>query len=113
MKTLLVSIVATLSLSACATHSINYTNPSAPPGGAISNHKQSFFLWGLVGGSQVDLARTCPNGVARITSRQAPVDGILAAFTGGIYSPMSVQVQCAGGSAAAEAPATSVAKGER
>lgn len=97
MKKLLVTTIVTVSLSGCATHRINYTNPSAAPGGAETDHKQSFFLWGLVGGSQVDLGKTCPNGVASIVSRAAPLDGILTAVTGGIYSPMSVKVTCAGG----------------
>lgn len=102
-KLTLAAFAAAVALSGCATHKINYTNPSAAPGGATSQHKQSFFLWGLVGGSPVDLARVCPSGVAAITSRSSALDGILAALTGGLYSPLSVDVTCAGGTAATAA----------
>ncbi|MDQ3369891.1 MAG: Bor family protein, partial [Myxococcota bacterium] len=62
--------------------------------------KQSFFLWGLIGGAEVDLVKLCPTGVAGIQSRSSGVDSILHYVTGGLYSPMSVDVQCAGGAVA-------------
>jgi hypothetical protein len=99
-KTSFITISLALALSACATHRINYSNPSVPAGGATKDYRQSFYLWGLVGGKEVDLARECPSGVAKIESKSSAIDGILAAITAGIYSPMSVHVQCAGGQSA-------------
>lgn len=90
---------AALALSACATHRINYSNPAAAPGGAAKEYKQSFFLWGLAGGNEVNLGSECPDGVAKITSMSSAGDSILHWLTGGLYSPMSVQVQCAGAGA--------------
>jgi hypothetical protein len=89
-----------LALSACATHKINYSNPQVAAGGATHEADQAFFLWGLVGGAEVDLVRLCPTGVARISSKTGVGDAILTFLTGGIYSPMSVEVQCAGGGVA-------------
>src|SRR5262245_37984527 len=86
-----------LALSACTTHQIHYSNPTAAAGGAAHKERQSFFLWGLVGGAPVDLTRVCPNGVAAIDSMASFGDQLFALATAGIYSPMSVNVQCAGG----------------
>jgi hypothetical protein len=58
------------------------------------------FLWGLVGGKEIDLQQMCPNGVAGIDSKSSGVDSILTYLTGGLYSPMSVDVHCAGGAVA-------------
>jgi hypothetical protein len=86
----------------CATHTINYKNPSMQTGGATQTAKQSFFLWGLVGGSEVDLDKMCPTGVSQIQSKTSVGDQIFTVLTGGIYSPMSVNVQCASGGAVAK-----------
>jgi hypothetical protein len=94
-------IVLSLALSACATHKINYTNPSVTAGGQTHSARQSFYLWGLVGGNQVDLAKLCPTGVASIESKTGVGDQIFTMLTGGLYSPMSVDVQCASGPVAA------------
>jgi hypothetical protein len=99
-KTLLATLGLALALSACATHKINYTNPQTAPGGATHDATQSFFLWGLVGGDEIDLPRLCPTGVSRIQSKSGAMDGLLTVITGGLYSPMSVEVQCAGGGSA-------------
>ncbi|MGE0396835.1 MAG: hypothetical protein AB7T06_08970 [Kofleriaceae bacterium] len=86
----------------CATHTINYKNPTAQQGGATQSVKQSFFLWGLVGGTEVDLDKVCPAGVSQIQSRTGVGDQIFTVLTGGIYSPMSVDVSCAAGGAVAK-----------
>lgn len=91
-----------LAATGCATHTINYKNPTAPAGGPTQTAKQSFFLWGLVGGSEVNLDQMCPSGVSQIQSKTSVGDQIFTILTGGIYSPMSVNVSCAtGGSVAA------------
>jgi hypothetical protein len=100
MKTAMLLLSLALATSACASHHIHYKNPTVATSGDTKSAKQSFFLWGLVGGSEVDLQQLCPNGVAGIDSRSSGVDAIMTALTGGIYSPMSVDVHCAGGAVA-------------
>ncbi|HEY5928630.1 MAG TPA: hypothetical protein VIV11_43390 [Kofleriaceae bacterium] len=100
MKTLMIMLTVALATSACATHKIHYKNPTVAQSGTTKSAKQSFFLWGLVGGNDVDLQALCPNGVAGIDSKASVGDGILTALTGGIYSPISVDVHCAGGAVA-------------
>ncbi len=97
-----VALGLAVAATGCATHKINYKNPSAHAGGASQSAKQSFFLWGLVGGSEVNLDQMCPAGVAQIQSKTGVGDQILTVLTGGIYSPMSVDVQCAVGGAVAK-----------
>lgn len=101
MKTLMIMLSVALATSACATHTIRYKNPTVAATGETKNAKQSFFLWGLVGGSEVDLQQMCPSGVAAIEDKASVVDGILTAVTGGLYSPRSVEVRCAGGTTGA------------
>jgi hypothetical protein len=86
--------VLAFALSACATHQIHYTNPTAQAG-ATQNADQAFYLWGLVGGNSIDLTHMCPQGVAKIDSKSSFGDQLLTWFTAGLYSPMSVAVQCA------------------
>ena len=101
MKTAMILLSLALATSAgCASHHIHYKNPTASSSGETKSAKQSFFLWGLVGGKEVDLQQMCPNGVAGIDSRSSGGDAIMTALTGGIYSPMSVDVHCAGGAVA-------------
>lgn len=101
LQTVLVTLGLALAATGCATHTINYKNPSAPMGGTSTTARQSFFLWGLVGGNDVDLNRMCPSGVAQIQSQSSFGDQLFTVLTGGIYSPMSVSVQCANASVAA------------
>lgn len=101
LKMAVVALGLAIAATGCATHTINYKNPTAQSGGATQSAKQSFFLWGLVGGAEVDLVRMCPTGVAQIQSKTSFGDQLFTFFTGGIYSPMSVNVQCATGSSVA------------
>ena len=100
MKTVMIMLTIALAAPGCATHQIHYKNPTAPQSGETKSAKQSFFLWGLVGGKEIDLQQMCPNGVAGIDSKSSGVDSILTYLTGGLYSPMSVDVHCAGGAVA-------------
>lgn len=102
MQMALVVLGLAVAATGCATHTINYKNPTAQAGGATTSVKQSFFLWGLVGGSEVDLDKTCPSGVKQIQSKVGVGDQIFTILTGGIYSPMSVNVECSAGGAVAK-----------
>lgn len=101
LKMAVVALGLALVATGCATHTINYKNPTAQAGGATQSVKQSFFLWGLVGGSEVDLDKVCPTGVKQIQSKTGVGDQLFTIITGGIYSPMSVDVECAAGGAVA------------
>jgi hypothetical protein len=70
-----------------------------PGGGPTHEKKVSHFLWGAAGGGEVDLERLCPQGVATVAEQKTFVDQLLSGFTGFLYSPTSVRVECAGGTA--------------
>jgi len=93
----LAALVIAFAASGCATHKINYKNPTVASTGTTHTEKQAFFLWGLVGGNEIDLQRLCPTGVAGIESKSSGGDAVLTWVTGGLYSPMSVEVHCAAG----------------
>lgn len=97
-SSMLLALGAT-SLLACTTYQMKYKDPSAQRG-ARHEVKQKFFLWGHVGGEEVDLARLCPQGVAEISSESSFVDGLLFGLTGGLYAPLSVEVYCENGATA-------------
>jgi hypothetical protein len=96
-KQLVLAAALTLATTACATHNIHYKNPTVTASAETKSAKQSFFLYGMAGGSEVDLAKLCPSGVAGIDSKKSVADQLLTTFTLGLYSPMSVDVTCAAG----------------
>lgn len=60
---------------------------------------QIFFLWGLIGESNVFLDQICPSGVAWFQSRHTFVDGLIGTFTIGLVHPLTVEVVCSDGQA--------------
>jgi hypothetical protein len=55
-----------------------------------------FFLWGIVGiGAETD----SPCDPAVVETKQSVVNWLLYAITGGIYTPMTLTITCAAGSA--------------
>ena len=53
------------------------------------------FIGGLVPPSTVNTASQCPNGVARVQTQLSFLNMVANAVTFGIYSPMSILVECA------------------
>ena len=91
----LTTLVA-LSLSGCF---VNNITTGLPAGGAKHEEHVAFFLWGLAGDASFDLAQLCPQGVSKIHEEAAVTDVLLGCVTCGLYSPRTVTITCAGGSA--------------
>ncbi len=80
------------------------------------------FIFGLVPPSTIETASKCPHGVAKVETKLSVLNEIAAWVTMGIYTPMSITVQCAAGGTASlpddatklsvtrDAPAEEVAK---
>ncbi|MCH8254806.1 MAG: Bor family protein [Gemmatimonadetes bacterium] len=66
----------------------------------------SGWLFGLIPPSTVETASRCPNGVARVETQLSFVNMLVSAITLSIYTPMSIQVTCAG-------PSTGMDEAER
>jgi hypothetical protein len=78
-------------------------------GGETMTMRKTGFINGLVmQGMPVDGASQCQNGVASVTTKLTVVDQFLAALTGGLYSPMTVQVTCASGGMSSLMPAPEI-----
>ena len=89
--TLLATVVA---LSGCYHATIE---TGLPPGTqTLEQPWASSWVYGLVPPETVETASRCPNGVARVETRQSFVNGLVGMLTLGIYTPMEITVTCAG-----------------
>jgi hypothetical protein len=78
-------------------------------GGETITMRKTGFINGLVmQGMPVDAASQCNGGVASVTTKLTFVDQILAGLTGGLYTPMTVQITCASGGMSGLMPAPDV-----
>lgn len=53
------------------------------------------FLYGLIPPKEVKAASQCENGVAKVETQISPANGIVAAITFSLYTPMHITVTCA------------------
>ena len=58
------------------------------------------FIFGLVPATEINTVTECPTGVATVETRRSFLNGLVGALTIGIYTPVSVRITCATGSAA-------------
>ncbi|MBB4639394.1 Bor family protein [Longimicrobium terrae] len=70
-----------------------------PNGVEVKKEWAHSFIAGLVPPSTVETASQCPNGVAKVETQQSFLNLVANVLTGGIYSPMTITVQCAGATA--------------
>ncbi len=66
-----------------------------PSGETIEREWAHSFIGGLVPPSVTETAEECPNGVARVETQHSFLNMVAQIVTGGIYSPMTITVQCA------------------
>lgn len=67
----------------------------APSGQTVNKAWAHSFLYGLVPAATVETAAQCPNGVAKVETQHSFLNQVAYALTFGLYSPVSVSVQCA------------------
>ena len=65
-----------------------------PNGTKIQEKWAMSFAWGLVPPETVETASKCPDGVARVETKLSFMNGLVNFLTGGIVSPMSIEVEC-------------------
>lgn len=68
-----------------------------PNGQTIERPWAHSFIGGLVPPSVTETASQCSGGVAQVTTQHSFLNLVAHAVTFGIYSPMTITVQCAGG----------------
>ena len=95
MRRLFPLVALVLLLPACYHATIN---TGRPMGSTVVNKPfQPSFIYGLIPPATLNVASECPNGVAQVETMHSFVEGLVAALTGGIFTPMSIKVTCAGG----------------
>ena len=68
---------------------------------------QMSFVYGLVPPPAIDVGTQCPGGIARVQTQHTFVNGLVAAVTFGIVTPIRATVTCAAGTTRTSAvPAT-------
>ena len=90
---------ASLAVAVLASGCYETTIETGAQPGATSDHKVQLYLYGLVGESNFNLDQICPSGVAKIEESAEFVDGLLGCLTCSIYTPITVKITCASGSA--------------
>jgi hypothetical protein len=88
-----------LTTVALATGCMKTTVKTGAPPGATSDHTVKFFIAGLVGEENFNLDQMCPSGVSKIEEEIDFGNGLVACVTCSIYTPRSVKITCASGSA--------------
>ena len=69
-------------------------------GKVINKPFQPSFVFGLVPPPPLNVASECPSGVAKVETQHSFVEGLVAAITFSLFTPMTITVTCAAGSAA-------------
>ena len=92
--------VAALLSSACFKVTV-VTTPTAAnstDAATVSQPWSHGFIFGLVAPPPLNVAQSCPGGaVTKVVTQQSFLNGLAAGFTGQLYSPMQIDVWCAGG----------------
>jgi hypothetical protein len=73
-----------------------------PSGQTVRNDWAHSFVAGLVPPATVQTAQQCPAGVARVETQHSILNMLVTSLTFGLYSPMTIMVQCAAGAAGTE-----------
>jgi stage V sporulation protein SpoVS len=108
-------VLSTIALSVAASgcYHASVDTGLTPNGVVVEKAWAHSFIGGLVPPSTVETAAQCPNGVAKVETQLSFLNMLANALTGGIYSPMTITVQCAGATALnADAEVIRVAKGQ-
>ena len=61
----------------------------------IEKHWASSWIGGLVPPETVETAERCPDGVAKVETKQTFLNQVVGVITLGIYTPMYIEVTCA------------------
>lgn len=91
-------IVALAALSSSGCYHVNVTTGIAPGASQFQEKWAPGWIGGLVSPDPVDGRSECGNnGVARVESKHSFLNGLVAALTGGIFTPIEITVVCGQG----------------
>jgi hypothetical protein len=87
------AVVAAFALTGCYHAVIQTGRPESTD--VISVKWANGFVWGLVPPPVMETASRCTNGVAKVETQHSFLNGLAAAVTFGIYTPIQIDVTCA------------------
>ena len=93
MKKLAAVLVMAVALSGCYHTTVN----TGVTPGAVAKQKiwAHSWIYGLVPPAQVNATEKCAGKSAAVVEAQmSPANWLVAAFTGGIYTPMTIEITC-------------------
>jgi Bor protein len=88
-----VLIAGAVALSGCYHAVIDTGRPASTD--MITIKWANSFIYGLVPPPMVNSATKCPNGVSKVETQHSFLNGLVAAITWGIYTPIQIDVTCA------------------
>ena len=94
MKRKMLLLFALLPLFGCYRVTVVTGAPAAAE--TIDKPWQHSFVYGLVPPAEIDTSQQCPNGVSKVMTERSFVNGLVAALTWSLYTPIHVNVVCAG-----------------
>jgi len=92
-KSIAVTICCVIASAGC--YHATIVTGATPSTDTIEQGFASSFVFGLVPPATVETASKCANGVAQVETQQSFINGLVAAITFGIYTPISIKVTCA------------------
>lgn len=96
MRLRIAALIGTICIggTACYHATINTGRPVSAD--IISIPWANSFVYGLVPPPIVETAAKCPNGVAKVETQHSFLNSLVGALTFGIYTPIRIDVTCAG-----------------
>jgi Bor protein len=103
------AILAAFALTGCYHAVIQTGRPESTD--VISIKWANSFIFGLVPPPIVETASRCTNGVAKVETQHSFLNGLAAAVTFQLYTPMQIDVTCAARGTASADPVIKVEQG--
>ncbi|MGH7476451.1 MAG: Bor family protein [Longimicrobiales bacterium] len=102
-------LLVTMPLAGCYHATID--TGLTPSGESVEVEWAHGFVYGLVPPSTVETASRCPNGVARVDTQLSFLNQLASFLTFWLYTPMTIEVQCATAGSAGDAAAIELTDG--
>jgi Bor protein len=99
------SLVLLCALTTAGCYHATINTGRQPSGQTIEVPWAHSFLYGLVPPSTVETAQQCPNGVATVETQHSFLNGLASFLTFALYTPITIEVQCAASDDDADASA--------
>ena len=105
LSRLAVVAAAALLSGACYRVTVVSSAPALSATPTVTRPWNHSFVYGLVPPAPVNVAQECSGGVQKVVTERSFVNGLVGALTWSIYTPLQIQVACAGGRSSMGLPA--------